>query len=86
MPSPEELGLGGRPDIVAQLDWSTARRQLENLGAVSFQLERLSQGGYRFGCRLVASGQTVPITANATTEAEAVQLVLQQAEQWRAQH
>lgn len=80
MPSPSELGIAGSK---ASFDWSAAHARLRELGVVSFQLEQLTEGGYRFHCRLPAdaNGAPHPIEARGATEGEAVETVLVKAEQ-----
>ena len=85
MPTPEQLGIGSsaRP-APAAADWSAARRRLELLGASCFQLEKRPAGGYRFVCLLPTAqpGRSHRIEAEADTEAEAVRVALERAEQW----
>lgn len=66
-------------------DWARTRARLQELGAVSFQLERLPAGGYRFACWLprgTGAGDE-RIDAQAGSEAEAVRLCLERAAGWR---
>lgn len=85
LPSPEDLGVTAarlaQPD---SLDWSAAHRQLDRLGATCFHLEKTAQGGCLVTCLLPTNQQnrTRRIEAQGSNEAEAVQLVLQQAEEW----
>jgi hypothetical protein len=73
-----------RPTITGA-DWQTTRARLQACGAVSFQADRLGDGSWRFSCQLptAQAGRTHRIEAQAATEAEAVRLALQRAEQWR---
>jgi hypothetical protein len=71
MPSPEELGIRlGKS--AAPLDWNQLRRQLDELGASSFQLEKHGQG-YRFVFQN-SGGKTVEGLGNS--EGEAVRAAL----------
>jgi len=76
MPSPAELGLGqtARPAGDA-IDWADVRRRMERLGVTGFQLDR-TPTGYRFICVVGARH----LTADAVTEAEAIQQALARAE------
>jgi hypothetical protein len=79
IPSPEQLGVVRR--IETQADWSVTRQRLQELGAVSFQVEHLPTGGCRFVCWVPkgAPGTNQRIEAQAATEAEAVRLGLDKA-------
>lgn len=85
MPSPEELGIARPPTPQTSGDgqWEAAHRRLRQLGAICYRLDRLPQG-YRFTCLLPTASETRShrVEAQAATEAEAVLLVLDQAEQW----
>jgi hypothetical protein len=86
IPSPEQLGVA--PPPVARdsgLDWVGIRKQLHDLGVVSFQVEQTPDGGTHFVCHLATAefGRTEAIEQQAATEAEAVRLVLARAEDWR---
>ncbi len=72
----------------SHLDWSAARRRLDGVGAQSFRLEKSAEGGFRFSCVLAYANQPARerhFEAHAGAEAEAVELALRQAEQWRLQ-
>jgi hypothetical protein len=86
MPTPDQLGVTCARPSGAEADWTAARRRLEALGASCFQLEKLSPAGYRFVCLLPTAlpGRTHRVQAEAITEAEAVRLTLERAEQWAA--
>jgi hypothetical protein len=81
MPPPEALGVPV-PRPAAPVDWAALRVRLDRLGATQFALETLSEGGYRFTCRLPSADPARPRAAEgrAATEAEAVRLALEQAE------
>jgi hypothetical protein len=79
------LGITGQPHAASGgLDWDSARRRLTGVGASSFHLERLAPEGYRFTCLLPTANanRSHRVEAVAATEAEAVQLALNRAEQW----
>jgi hypothetical protein len=74
VPTPEELGIRlGKSD--APIDWNQLRRQLDQLGATSFQLDKHGNG-YRFACQLKAG----LVEAVGSTEGEAVRLALAKAQ------
>jgi hypothetical protein len=79
MPSPEALGVPV-PRPATELDWTALRVRLDRLGATQFTLTKLPEGGYCFTCRLPSAGT---VEGRATTEAEAVQRALEQAEAGR---
>jgi len=85
IPTPEQLGIAPTVESNgADLDWTDAHRRLESLGAVGFRLDKLEAGGCHFACLLPTRqpGLTHRVEADAATSAEAVRLVLGQAEQW----
>jgi hypothetical protein len=85
IPTPEQLGIApAASSNLADLDWTDAHRRLERLGAVGFRFDQLEQGGCHFACLLPTRqpGMTHRVEADAATSAEAVRLVLGQAEQW----
>ncbi len=85
MPSPEQLGVTcARPDAA---DWPEARKRLRELGAVSFQLDELPEGGCRFVCLLRTDrpDRTHRVEARAGDEGGAVRSVLERAELWARQ-
>jgi hypothetical protein len=80
LPPPEALGVAAaRP-----ADGDTLHRRLEQLGALSFQVDRLPQGGYRVNCSLPTSqpGRSHRIEVQAASAAEATRLALDKAEEW----
>ncbi len=87
IPSPEQLGIAAAPPLpgASGLDWGSIRKQLHDLGAVSFRVDPLPDGGTRFVCQLATAefGQTQSIEAEAGTEAEAVRQALAKAELWK---
>ncbi len=84
IPTPEQLGIAAAPAASGAADWVAVRRRLQELRAVCFQLENRPQGGCRFVCLLPTGqpGRNQRIEAEADTEAEAVRLALERAEQW----
>jgi hypothetical protein len=84
IPSPHQLGITSASTSAAAVDWNSARRRLDRLGAVYFHVEKLNAGGYRFTCLLPTSqrGHTHRVETVAATEAEAVHLALARAEEW----
>jgi hypothetical protein len=91
MPSPEQLGVpAGRLPILSareeKADWNAAVEKANRLGATGLHLARLPQGGCQVTL-LLPSGQAdrvQHIEATAATEADAVRLALERAEQWGA--
>jgi hypothetical protein len=87
MPSPTQLGVAAvRPASAgAAPDWLAARQQLQELGAVGFQLDRLPTGDWRFGCWLPTTDPAHPrrFEAQAATEAEAIRRTLDEAQRWK---
>jgi hypothetical protein len=72
----------------ATLDWTEARQRLDRIGASAYRLEKVADGGFRFTCTLPypqSQTQERQFEAQATGEAQAVELVLRQAERWSAQ-
>jgi hypothetical protein len=85
LPSPQQLGIApaSRPSGPST-DWAEAHRRLDRLGAVCFQKEKLSQGGFRVTCLLPTARPEVHhrVEAFAATEAEVLRLTLDKAEEW----
>jgi hypothetical protein len=83
MPSPTQFGIEAK--ATSRLtDWTAARQRLNQLGAVSFNLDQAPQGGYRFSCFLPTgqAGRTHRVEVTAASEADAVGLALDSAEAW----
>jgi hypothetical protein len=82
LPAPEQLGV----TTVGTVDWSATHARLERLGVTYFQQESLGNGACRFTCVLPTSNgaQAHRIEAEASNAAEAVQLALAAAENWKA--
>lgn len=84
LPSPEALGIGTRKPTTA-IDWTIVHQRLDQLGATCFQKHRLPDGGCRITCLLPSQpGTQHRIDTQATSEAEALRLALDQAERWAA--
>jgi hypothetical protein len=83
VPTPEQCNVAPRP-AASGADWSTAHARLDRLGATCFHLEHLTGGTSRVTCLVPVpeSGQTRHFEARAASDAEAVQLVLNEAEKW----
>jgi hypothetical protein len=87
IPTPEELGVVAARTATGNGDWLPGYRRLLDLGAYSFQIDRLPAGGFRITC-LLPTGQaqrTRRIETQATTEAEAVSLAVEEAQRCSAQ-
>lgn len=90
IPTPEELGIGAaRPaaatrQVASNLDWSTARAQMQQLGVVRFQLENTTSGGSRFSCWVGDGAAARLVQADGASEAEAVNACLDRARQHTA--
>jgi hypothetical protein len=84
LPSPEQLGVAVRPAENA-IDWTAIHARMKELGVVSHYMDMLPDGRSRFICWVPRDqpGLTRRIECVAGTEAEAVQLGLQQAAQVR---
>jgi hypothetical protein len=86
MPSPDQLGVAGRPTDGA-CDWTAIHRRMQDLGVISFQLDRLNADVFQITCLLPTSeaGRTHRIEAHGATEAEAVRCALDEAQRWKSQ-
>ena len=86
IPSPRDLGMGAAaapaPAPVA-LDWAATHRQLDEIGAVRFEMVKLPAGGSRFSCWLPDGSSLRPVSGEATSDGEAVRLCLARARQTR---
>jgi hypothetical protein len=85
MPSPEQLGVvSAKTGESTVPDWNETRRKLDQLGAVCLQLEKLTDGGFRFSCLLPTSRPqfTHRIDAVAFTESDVLRLGTAKAEEW----
>jgi hypothetical protein len=85
MPSPEQLGVGAARPAETALDWAATRRTLSDLGAQSFSLDRLPDGGHQFVCMLPTSDAAKPhrVVGRGASEAEAVRRALAEARRWK---
>lgn len=76
IPTPEQLGVGAakKPATAAarreDVDWAATRKRLQEMGAVSFRLDQLPDGGARFQVWLPA--QASAVQADGASEADAV--------------
>ena len=77
MPSPDQLGVNIR-QAAAACDWTAAHRRMQDLGVISFQMDRLNADIFQVVCLLPTSepGRTHRIEAHGATEAEAVRCAL----------
>jgi hypothetical protein len=84
LPPPEELGIGSPRPSGGEVDWNVVHRKLHDLGALSSQLQKMPEGGYRFTCLLPTRqpDRAQRIEAQGNSEGEAVRLALAKAEQW----
>lgn len=84
MPTPTELGVTEAPAQGGAPPWTKVHQRLEQLGASSYHLDRLPQGGYRFTCFLPTHQTDTAhrIQADAASEGQAISLVLDKAEEW----
>jgi len=85
IPSPEEVGVASpNKGAAAKVDWNQTRDRLGRLGLI--KLETVHQEDSRHRVVLVLrtrqADQVQNIEATAATEAEAVALALERAEQW----
>lgn len=82
LPAPEQLGV----TTVGTMDWSATHARLERLGVSCFQEEKLANGACRVTCVLpMGNGsQAHRVEAEASSAAEATQLALAEAENWKA--
>ncbi len=84
MPSPDQLGVNAKPaDGIC--DWSAARRRMQDLGIISYQLGRPDANVFEFTCLMPAeAGRTHRIEAHGATETEAVRCGLDEAQRWKS--
>ena len=75
LPSPESLGIAVAPARPA-VDWNQVQARLERLSIVRVQRDRLPSGGYR----VILGMSAHQIEATGATEAAAVLLALERAE------
>lgn len=79
LPSPEQLGVAA----AGVVDWTSAQVRLEKLGVTCLHQEKLPGGACRVTCVLAAGGTKAHrIDAEGSNAAEAMNLVLAQAERW----
>jgi hypothetical protein len=90
LPSPEQLGVGcgcGKCECSpcncnAPVDWAEVHRRLEQLGALSFHEQKMTEGGYRVSFLLPTDreNRSQHVEATAETAIQAAQLALDRAE------
>ena len=83
IPSPRDLGLGSAPAAPVAVDWAATHRQLDEIGAVRFEMVKLTTGGSRFSCWLPDGATLRPVSGEGASEGEAVRLCLARARQAR---
>jgi hypothetical protein len=83
MPSPAELGVAPP----GKVDWNETHSRLDRLGAFGLQMVQLNDGRHRvaFVLRTAKADQVQHVEVTAATEAEAVALALERAEQCNKQ-
>ena len=86
MPSPDQLGVNVRPADGA-CDWTAIHRRMQELGVISFQMDRLNADVFQITCLMptAEAGRTHRIEAHGATEAEAVRCALDEAQRWKSQ-
>lgn len=86
LPSPEQLGVS-KPQTKSGTDWNETRRRLDAVGATSFQVVHLAEGGCRFVCLLPTNQHNYNhrIEVDAVSEVDAVKCGLERAETWARQ-
>jgi len=86
MPSPDQLGVNIRPAAGA-CDWTAIHKRMQDLGVVSFQMDRLNADVFQITCLLptAEAGRTHRIEAHGATEAEAMRCALDEAQRWKSQ-
>jgi hypothetical protein len=76
-PTPDQLGIGGAPapSIAPAVDWNATRKRLQDLGALTFVLDRPSDHAYRVAITRPPTQAGIPnrVEGLGATEAEAVQ-------------
>ena len=83
LPPPDKLGLTPKT-VQATVDWNVTRARLQQLGATNYRVDYLGADGFRV--RLLLNGQAGSmheIETTAGTDAEALAVALEQAEQWK---
>jgi hypothetical protein len=91
LPAPEALGIpraAASPAtavVVASVDWNATHERLQKLGVLSVHVDRLSTGAHRvtFLLPTESAARTRHIESTAATEAAAVQLALEKAENFQ---
>lgn len=85
IPAPGQLGVGRPRPATPAVDWASVGRDLQALGATGWRIETVP-GGFSFSCSVPGdrAGVVRRIEATGSTQAEAVRLGLERAEQLRA--
>jgi hypothetical protein len=86
-PTPEQLGIAVPTRTPVQVDWSLTRQRLQQMGALTFQLDWLPEDGRRFSITLptAEAGKAHLIQGDGATEADAVRQALERADAFRNQ-
>jgi hypothetical protein len=86
LPPPEQLGV--RVEAGNGIDWNDLHASLLRLNAVGLHFQRPAPGVYHVRLQLPTAQpeRTFHVEAEADTEAEAVRLALERAEQWAARN
>lgn len=85
MPAPDQLGVNAHLANGA-CDWTAIHRRVQELGVVSFQMDRLSPEVYQITCLVPAeANHTHRIEAHGATEAEAARCALDEVQRWKSQ-
>lgn len=81
IPTPDELGIAAarRGVVRDEADWADARRQMQRLGVVRFQMEQLAGERARLSCWLRDGAGTRLVQGEGRTEGEAVRTCLDKA-------
>jgi hypothetical protein len=87
LPSPEALGVtfaAPPPPVQAQVDWSLIQSRMERLGVLQYKKSALPSGGVRVVMLLPTTNPALgqPVEAQAETEAAAIGMALDAAEEW----
>ncbi len=86
MPSPDQLGVDVRLAAGA-CDWMAIHQRMQDLGVVSFQMDRLNADVFQITCLVptAEAGRIRRIEAHGATEAEAMRCALDEAQRCKSQ-